>query len=164
MSYGVWKKHDRKNGWSSCEIDSPHRADTLSDWGSVARWATDRDYQGQRVKIKYGFLRSKLRKHMPDCSVWDSLDHATRDFEDDNVDYLKWRVYQAEKYPERKVASWYLGGGEHCTWIAFESLEAIKNALSQLTYDKEEYDACLGSVMRRHYQPPVPSEPVTYVM
>ena len=120
MSYGVWKKHKKSKGWSSIEIDSPWNGHTVRDLADAAEYS-------ERAKTQFSFLKSAVHKHLPyDC--WHPAD-AVREYWDENLDQFKWRIQQAKTYPHRKIESYYIGGGEHQTWIAFDDVHALIDGL-----------------------------------
>ena len=103
MSYGEWRK--RGKGWATVEIDSP--------WNYTM-------YELQHdKKSTYKSLWSKIRNHFRD--IWAR--------ESDNPTALSFLIRHEKK--GRTVIEWCVGGGEHCTWFAFDDLDSLQNAMEK---------------------------------
>ena len=105
MSYGRWTK--RGIGWCSVEIDSPWNGECLDSLRS-------------RSPRAHGFLISQLERA--------EIRYGT--FEDD-VASLSFEA--RHRLNGRDVARFEKGGGEHTTWVAYDSVDALKRALKRLT-------------------------------
>ena len=101
MSYGVWRK--RGKGWATVEIDSP--------WNYTMY---DLRYD---KKSTYDALWSKVHR-------WRGWVGGS-----DNPTALSFLVRHTEK--GRTVIEWCVGGGEHCTWFAFDDLDSLQNAMEK---------------------------------
>ena len=122
MSYGVWR--DRGKGWTALNIDTP---------GGVCDHATLEAYKYEcysRDKVgTYWFLIRGLERHGVDSSYYK-----------DDYNYLKWRLSQKRTQPQRTVAEYSPGGGEHIQWISYEDEESLERALVKLQasdYDRQ---------------------------
>ena len=131
MSYGVWKKHKKNEGWSSIEIDTPPMGETAQGKG----------LQSRIVKYEKNLSRIKSSGHrMPVQSI-----------EDRNLDELKWDMYQRETYPNRFHDSYSFGGGEHRTWFSYDNVLGLMHALDAHSYDGTEEKEVFHQTMRRNH-------------
>ena len=103
MSYGEWRK--RGKGWATVEIDSP--------WNYTMH---DLRYD---KKGTYNALMSKINSHFR--TMWVS--------NGENPTALSFLVRHEKK--GRTVIEWCVGGGEHCTWFAFDDLDSLQNAMEK---------------------------------
>ena len=111
MSYGVFRK--RGNGWCSVEIDTP---------GGVFGHESMDGYMGDcysRDRVgSYWMLVRGLDRH---GIGWDDRSDTS---------LVKWLLSQKRTQPQRKIAYYSPGLGEHGRWIAFNDQEALENALA----------------------------------
>jgi hypothetical protein len=101
MSYGEWRKNGK--GWATLEIDSPWNA-TLND----LQYYEDAKYRAV-------------------CSLIDRNGGSSTWRGSDNVAAIRFEIRHEAK--GRQVIGWNVGGGEHTTWFAFDSIEALKVAM-----------------------------------
>lgn len=125
MSYGIWRK--RGTGWCSIEVDSPWNGTSVSDLS----------YDNP---VAHGFLTRSLDKH---GIAFDDMD--------DDVTILRWLVNQRSNQPQRKIIGRYFGGGEHCTWIAFDDIDALNDALFRHGITGEDKEAAHMLAMVESY-------------
>lgn len=139
MSYGIWRKHQTQEGWSSIEIDSPHRSQ-ISEIRATGEWAQSYDPE----RKEWYALRSKMRWYN-DQSFWGNVT------EDDNPDWFKWAYYQRKKYPNRFFHGYAFGGGEHITWFSYDNLKSLLHCLNHHATDRAELRAVFIHTMRTNH-------------
>ena len=121
MSYGEWRKNGK--GWATLEIDSPWNA-TLIDLS----YYEDKKYRAV----------CSLIERSGESSCWR---HS------DNVSAIRFEIRPEAK--GRTVIGWDVGGGEHTTWFAFDSLNALKDAMTKNHVQAEDWSKILNLAERK---------------
>lgn len=60
-----------------------------------------------------------------------------------------WKSSQERMHPFRKIVSYYFYGGEHQTWIAFDSTDALIGAMNKLHVSNEDREQVFKILERR---------------
>jgi len=145
MSYGIWRKHQTQEGWSSIEIDSPHRSQ-ISEIRATGEWAESYDPE----RKEWYALRSKMRWYNDQRGMRPEPYYSAVT-DEDNPDWFKWAYYQRKKYPNRFFYGYSFGGGEHYTSFSYDNLKSLLHCLNYHATDRAELRDVFTNIMRDNH-------------
>lgn len=152
MSYGVWKKKNKKAGWSSIEIDTP----TVGEVGDI-RYRGENAESGSRDRRQWSSLKGRIKKYKETASRLERQGHRSPDhryIDDRDVEELKWDMYQSETYPHRYHGSYSFGGGEHHTWFSYDNIYSLVCVVCNHANDAEEEKEAFYKTLKENHSEP----------
>ena len=153
MSYGDWKKNNKKEGWSSIEIDTPTGSGVVSDM----RYRGENAESGTSDRRKWSSLKGRIKKYKKTASSLEWQGHRSPDHrytDDRDVNELKWDMSQSETYPHRYHGSHSFGGGEHHTWFSYDNVFSLVCLLKVHAYDGEEEKEVFYKTLKENHSEP----------
>lgn len=158
MSYGVWKKNNKKEGWSSIEIDTPTGSGVVSDMryrGEKVGWTESES--GTSDRRQWSSLKGRIKKYKKTAQRLERQGHRCPDhryIDDRDVEELKWDMSQSESHPDRYHGSHSFGGGEHHTWFSYDNVFSLVCLLNVHAYDGEEEKEVFYKTLKENHSAP----------